>query len=177
MIARIYPQSSHLCRTGDDLSAVLGKSLARSSVMVNSQLLPTVKPQVRAHMPTAANEPQTRATDSGPTPLRRPFAPSGTGHLPRLPNHPEATHRTRAPAPVPGQRYEPSRHRPVPPHDRRNPHQPTTFGPRPPALVLLGGGFLFVVVVKTLVATMTDSVLLPAVHVPSRFACPTPSSR
>lgn len=46
-----------------------------------------------------------------------------------------------------------------------------------PALVLLGGGFLFVVVVKTLVATLTDSVLLPAVHVPSRCACPTPQQR
>lgn len=46
-----------------------------------------------------------------------------------------------------------------------------------PALVLLGGGFLFVVVVKTLVATLTDSVLLPAGHVPSRRACPTPQQR
>ena len=35
--------------------------------MVNSQLLPTVKPQVRAHMPTAANEPQPCGTDSVPT--------------------------------------------------------------------------------------------------------------
>ena len=38
--------------------------------------------------------------------------------------------------------------------------------------MLLGGRFLFVVVVKTLVATLTDSVLLPAVHVPSRFGAP-----
>jgi hypothetical protein len=34
------------------------------------------------------------------------------------------------------------------------------------ALVLLGGGFLFVAVVKTFVAAPTDSVLSPAVHVP-----------
>ena len=34
--------------------------------MVNSQLLPTVKPQVRAHMPPTANEPQTCGTDSAP---------------------------------------------------------------------------------------------------------------
>jgi hypothetical protein len=46
---------------------VLGKSLAGPSVMVNSQLLPTVKPQVRAHMPTAANEPQPGGTDSAST--------------------------------------------------------------------------------------------------------------
>ena len=100
--------------------------------MGNSQLLPTVKPQVRAHMPTAANEPQPCGTDSGPTPLRRPLAPSGTGHLPRLPNRPEATHRTRAPAPVPGQDAGP----PATGLNRRtasgNPHQPRTFGPRLP---------------------------------------------
>ena len=35
--------------------------------MVNSQLLPTVKPQVRAHMPTAANEPQPCTTDFAST--------------------------------------------------------------------------------------------------------------
>jgi len=35
--------------------------------MVNSQLLPRVKPQVRAHMPTTANEPQPWGTDSVPT--------------------------------------------------------------------------------------------------------------
>ena len=100
--------------------------------MVNSQLLPTVKPQVRAHLPTTANKPQPCGTDSGPTPLRRPLAPSGTGHPPRRPNHPAATHRTRAPAPRPGQDAGPT----AAGLNRRtasgNPHQPRTFGPRLP---------------------------------------------
>src|SRR5665647_255361 len=35
--------------------------------MVTAQLLPRVKPQVRAHMPTTANEPQPWGTDSAST--------------------------------------------------------------------------------------------------------------
>ena len=62
-------------RTLDDLGAspwkVLGKSLAGPSVIVTTQLLPRVNPQVRAHMPTAANEPQLWGTDSAST-CKRP---------------------------------------------------------------------------------------------------------
>jgi hypothetical protein len=39
--------------------------------MVNSQLLPTVKPQVKAHMTTTVNEPQPCGTDSAST-CKRP---------------------------------------------------------------------------------------------------------
>jgi hypothetical protein len=53
---------------------------------------------------------------------------------------------------------------------RTDERQMTSRGPRGLflglALVLIGGGFLFVVVVKTLVSAPADSVLSPAVHVP-----------
>jgi hypothetical protein len=46
---------------------VLGKSLAGPFVTVTAQLLQRAKPQVRAHMPTTANEPQPWGTDSAST--------------------------------------------------------------------------------------------------------------